>query len=210
MPSVAEAVGIMKMLSSKTMAILRPIEGINGNVFMWSFLLSERKIGTNASFRCLFYKLHSMYVLEREQSIPVELEKAWDFFSSPKNLQEITPDYLGFQIRSTLPQKMYGGLFIIYTVRPLLGIPMEWVTEITHVEELKSFIDEQRKGPYKIWHHEHHFEAFDGGVRMFDRVSYELPLGPLGKLAHPILVKGKLNEIFEYRVKKVEELFGKA
>jgi ligand-binding SRPBCC domain-containing protein len=150
-----------------------------------------------------------MYVLERTQSVPVSVEKAWDFFSSPKNLQVITPDYLGFEILSDLPESMYEGLFIRYNVRPLLGIPLEWVTEITHIKDHEFFIDEQRKGPYKIWHHEHHFEAFDGGVRMFDRVSYELPMGLLGRMAHPILVKGKLEEIFAYRFKKVEELFGK-
>ncbi len=150
-----------------------------------------------------------MYVLEREQKIPVEVQKAWDFFSSPKNLQVITPNYLGFEILSTLPDQMYTGLFIRYNVRPLLGIPLEWVTEITHIRDQVFFVDEQRKGPYRIWHHEHHFEPFDGGVRMFDRVSYELPLGVLGKLAHPLLVKGKLNDIFNYRFQKVEELFGK-
>ena len=151
-----------------------------------------------------------MYVLEREQSIPIDLDKAWAFFSSPKNLKEITPDYLGFEILSDLPEHMYEGLFIRYTVRPLLGLPLEWVTEITHIKEGQFFVDEQRKGPYRIWHHEHHFEAYSGGVRMFDRVSYELPLGALGKLAHPLLVKGKLNEIFQYRFDKVDELFGAA
>jgi ligand-binding SRPBCC domain-containing protein len=151
-----------------------------------------------------------MYVLEREQSIPIDLDKAWAFFSSPKNLKEITPDYLGFEILSDLPEHMYEGLFIRYTVRPLLGLPLEWVTEITHIKEGEFFVDEQRKGPYRIWHHEHHFEAYNGGVRMFDRVSYELPLGALGKLAHPLLVKGKLNEIFQYRFDKVDELFGAA
>ena len=173
-------------------------------------LLNSPKIGTNEGFPLSFIESKYMYVLERTQSVPVSVEKAWDFFSSPANLKEITPDYLGFHIKSHLPDKMYEGLFIRYTVKPLLGIPMEWVTEITHIKDQEFFIDEQRKGPYKIWHHEHHFEPFDGGVRMFDRVSYELPVGILGRMMHPVLVKGKLDEIFNYRFKKVEELFGKA
>ena len=150
-----------------------------------------------------------MFVLERTQDLPIPVEKAWDFFSSPKNLQVITPSYLGFQIKTQLPEKMYEGLFIGYTVKPLLGIPLEWVTEITHIKENVFFVDEQRIGPYSIWHHEHHFEAIEGGVRMLDRVSYKIPLGFLGKLAHPILVEPKLKEIFNYRWNKVEELFGK-
>jgi ligand-binding SRPBCC domain-containing protein len=150
-----------------------------------------------------------MFVLERTQDLPIPVEKAWDFFSSPKNLQVITPSYLGFQIKTQLPEKMYEGLFIGYTVKPLLGIPLEWVTEITHIKENVFFVDEQRIGPYSIWHHEHHFEAIEGGVRMLDRVSYQIPLGFLGKLAHPILVEPKLKEIFNYRWNKVEELFGK-
>ena len=134
-----------------------------------------------------------MFVLERTQDLPIPVEKAWDFFSSPKNLQVITPSYLGFQIKTQLPEKMYEGLFIGYTVKPLLGIPLEWVTEITHIKENVFFVDEQRIGPYSIWHHEHHFEAIEGGVRMLDRVSYQIPLGFLGKLAHPILVEPKLK-----------------
>ncbi len=150
-----------------------------------------------------------MFVLERTQELPISVEKAWEFFSSPKNLQVITPSYLGFEIKTTLPERMYEGLFIGYTVKPLLGIPLEWVTEITHIKEHKFFVDEQRKGPYTIWHHEHHFEAIEGGVRMLDRVSYQLPMGFLGKMMQPILVEPKLKEIFNYRWNKVEELFGK-
>ena len=103
---------------------------------------------------------------------------------------------------------MYPGLFIDYKVSPLLGIKMNWTTEITHVDGPHYFVDEQRVGPYSIWHHEHHFKAIPGGVEMLDRVSYKIPLGILGKLAHPIIVRPKLEEIFDYRFKKVEELFG--
>lgn len=150
-----------------------------------------------------------MYTLERIQRLPVSLEEAWEFFQSPGNLATITPDYMGFDIRSEVPKEMYPGLFIHYKVSPLLGIKMNWTTEITHVNAPHYFVDEQRVGPYAIWHHEHHFKAIEGGVEMLDRVSYKVPFGPLGKLAHPLIVKGKLEEIFDYRFKKVEELFGK-
>jgi ligand-binding SRPBCC domain-containing protein len=149
-----------------------------------------------------------MYQLKSTQFVKTDLETCWDFFSSPKNLQVITPDYMGFDIKVELPEKMYEGLMIEYTVKPLLNIPMSWITEIKYVHDKKYFVDEQRKGPYKIWHHEHHFKEVEGGVEMTDIVSYELPLGFLGRIAHPILVKKKLNEIFDYRFKKVEELFG--
>jgi ligand-binding SRPBCC domain-containing protein len=149
-----------------------------------------------------------MYTLERLQKLPVSLEEAWDFFQNPANLATITPDYMGFDILSEVPDQMYPGLFIHYKVSPLLGIKMNWTTEITHVNAPHYFVDEQRVGPYAIWHHEHHFKEIDGGVEMLDRVSYKVPLGVLGKIAHPIVVKGKLQEIFDYRVAKVEELFG--
>lgn len=149
-----------------------------------------------------------MYTLERIQKLPVSLDEAWEFFQNPSNLSTITPDYMGFDILSEVPSAMYSGLFIHYKVSPLFGIKMNWTTEITHVTEKKFFVDEQRIGPYKIWHHEHHFKEIDGGVEMLDRVSYALPFGILGRLAHPIIVKGKLNEIFDYRTVKTEEIFG--
>lgn len=114
---------------------------------------------------------------------------------------------MGFIVRTELPDKMYEGLMIEYTVRPMLGIPMNWITEIKTVKNHSFFVDEQRKGPYRIWHHEHHFKEVEGGVEMTDIVSYELPLGFLGRLMHPILVKNKLKEIFDYRSQKVDELF---
>ena len=149
-----------------------------------------------------------MYTLERIQKVPISIEEAWDFFQNPGNLATITPDYMGFNILSKVPDQMYPGLFIDYKVSPLLGIKMNWTTEITHVDGPHYFVDEQRVGPYSIWHHEHHFKAIPGGVEMLDRVSYKIPLGILGKLAHPIIVRPKLEEIFDYRFKKVEELFG--
>ena len=146
-----------------------------------------------------------MYQLKRTQFIRTDLKTAWDFFSSPGNLKKITPDYMGFDVKTELPDKMYEGLMIEYTVKPLLGIPMNWITEIKTVKELECFVDEQRKGPYKIWHHEHHFKEVDGGVEMTDIVSYELPLGILGRIMHPFLVQKKLEEIFDFRFKAVEQ-----
>ena len=148
-----------------------------------------------------------MYQLKSTQFIPASLETCWEYFSSPGNLKEITPPGMGFNIKTDLPAKMYEGMMIEYKVTPLLGIPMTWITEIKAVKEGQFFIDEQRKGPYAIWHHEHHFKEVDGGVEMTDIVSYELPFGILGKLVHPIIVKPKLTQIFKYRTKKVDEIF---
>jgi ligand-binding SRPBCC domain-containing protein len=114
---------------------------------------------------------------------------------------------LGFEIKTELPEKMYEGLFINYKVSPLLGIKLDWTTEITHVKEPFYFVDEQRVGPYSIWHHEHHFVETDAGIEMTDIVSYKLPLGFLGKMVHPFLVAPKLQEIFNFRVNKVDEIF---
>jgi ligand-binding SRPBCC domain-containing protein len=149
-----------------------------------------------------------MYQLKRTQFVKTDLQTCWDFFSSPKNLQKITPEYMGFDVLTEIPEKMYEGLMIEYKVRPLLNIPMRWITEIKTVKDKQFFIDEQRKGPYVIWHHEHHFKEVNGGVEMTDIVSYELPMGFLGRMVHPILVKSKLEEIFTHRFKKVEEIFG--
>ncbi len=150
-----------------------------------------------------------MHTLQRTIKLPISLEKAWDFFSNPKNLKEITPDYMGFDITSTFfKENMYAGMIITYKVTPLLGIPMRWMTEITQVEDKAFFIDEQRVGPYKIWHHQHHFKAIEGGVEMTDIIDYVVPLGFIGRLIEPILVKGKLKEIFDYREQKMHLLFG--
>jgi ligand-binding SRPBCC domain-containing protein len=143
------------------------------------------------------------------QQIPVSLDTAWDFFSNPANLAAITPAEMGFKVISKHHgDKMYAGQIIEYTVKPVLGIPVYWMTEITQVKEKEFFIDEQRKGPYALWHHQHHFKAIPGGVEMTDIVHYRNPLGLLGKLANYLFVRKKLKGIFEYRFKKVEELFG--
>lgn len=150
-----------------------------------------------------------MYQLRRTQFIKTDIQTCWDFFSSPGNLNKITPSFMGFDVLTDVPAKMYSGLMIEYRVRPLFNIPVRWVTEITHVQEQSFFVDEQRKGPYRIWHHEHHFKIVEGGVEMTDIVSYVLPFGILGRLVHPILVRPKLEAIFKYRFKIVEEMFNK-
>ncbi len=133
---------------------------------------------------------------------------AWEFLSNPNNLKTITPDYMGFKIISGADRPMYEGQIIQYLVTPVLGIKTKWVSEITHIVDQKYFVDEQRFGPYALWHHKHFIKAIDGGVEMEDIINYKLPFGVLGELVHPIVVKPKLEEIFSYRAKKLEELFG--
>ena len=153
--------------------------------------------------------MSKIYVLKTIQKIPITLEQAWDFFSKPDNLKDITPSNLGFQIISQHHgDKMYAGQVIEYTVKPVLGIPLYWMTEITHVQDLQYFIDEQRFGPYSLWHHQHHFKAVAGGVEMTDIVHYKLPLWFLGDIANTIMVKKQLAHIFNYRFAAVEKRFG--
>jgi len=143
------------------------------------------------------------------QKIPISLPQAWDFFSNPANLQAITPDDMGFKVISKYHgDVMYAGQIIEYKVRPVLNIPIYWMTEITQVKDKEYFIDEQRFGPYTLWHHQHHFKEIPGGVEMTDIVHYKNPLGPLGRLANSLFVRKKLAGIFDYRFKKVEDLFG--
>jgi ligand-binding SRPBCC domain-containing protein len=148
-----------------------------------------------------------MYQLKRTQIVKTDISTCWDFFSSPHNLAKITPDSMGFVVKTEIPEKMYEGLMIEYTVKPLLNIPMRWVTEIKTVRDHAFFVDEQRVGPYKIWHHEHHFKDLGDSVEMTDIVSYELPLGFLGRLMHGLVVRKKLHSIFAYRFEAVEKLF---
>jgi ligand-binding SRPBCC domain-containing protein len=147
--------------------------------------------------------------LYKEQKVPASLEEVWDFISSPKNLKKITPDYMGFDITSKhLPDKMYPGMIISYIVKPVLGIKTTWVTEITHVKDNEFFVDEQRVGPYTIWHHQHRVQAIEGGTLMTDIVSYKPPFGILGRMANSLLIADKLEEIFAYREKALIEIFG--
>ncbi len=148
------------------------------------------------------------YQLYREQQLSCDINEAWQFFSSPNNLSKITPDYMGFNVLSDVKDEpIYEGIIIDYNVSPLLGIPLKWRTRITQVETLKSFTDFQVKGPYKYWNHFHEFIPNADGVLIKDTVDYELPLGILGNLAHSIMVKKKLNEIFNFRYKTLEQLF---
>jgi ligand-binding SRPBCC domain-containing protein len=154
--------------------------------------------------------MSKVYSLKTVQNIPVSLDKAWDFFSNPANLKEITPDHLGFKIVSQHHgDKMYAGQIIEYTVNPLLNIPMYWMTEISHVADKQFFVDEQRYGPYSMWHHQHHFKAIEGGVEMTDIVHYKIPFWILGDIANVILVKAQLSKIFNHRFTAVEKKFGK-
>ena len=149
-----------------------------------------------------------IYTLHKKQKLPITLDEAWEFLSSPYNLKTITPDYMGFQILSGADKPMFSGQIIQYIVTPILGIKTKWVTEITHIKEKKYFVDEQRYGPYAMWHHKHFIHQIDNGVEMEDIIHYKIPLGFVGQLAHPFLVKPKLEEIFNYREKKLIELFG--
>ena len=151
----------------------------------------------------------AIYQFYREQKISAEVEAVWDFISSPGNLKHITPPYMGFDITSeNLPEKVYPGMIIMYKVTPVFRIKMKWVTEITHVVDKQYFVDEQRVGPYKIWHHQHRIHPVEDGVLMTDLVTYKPPLGFIGGLANRVLIKKKLDEIFEFRRKKLIQIFG--
>ncbi|MFZ4399338.1 MAG: SRPBCC family protein [Bacteroidales bacterium] len=151
-----------------------------------------------------------MFTFKRIQTLAVSLDEIWDFVSSPDNLQKITPSYMGFNvITPDLPGKMYEGMIIAYTVSPVLGFKMKWVTEITHVKDKEFFIDVQQQGPYSFWHHEHHFKETTDGVLMTDILNYRPPFGILGKIANTFIIEKKLIEIFEFRKQKLEEIFKK-
>lgn len=142
-----------------------------------------------------------MYKLEREIIVSADEKKAWDFLSNPNNLNELTPKDLSFEVLSDLPEEMYNGLIIEYKIKIPLAGKWNWVTEIKHIREGKSFVDEQRKGPYKFWYHYHEIEAVEGGTKIKDVVTYDIPYSILGKLMHVIFIKNKLNEIFDHRSK---------
>lgn len=148
-----------------------------------------------------------MHILKSKVILKASIEEVWDFFSSPANLKKITPPAMGFNIITGGDGKMYPGQIISYKVKPVAGIPLTWVTEITHVEQLKFFVDEQRFGPYSMWHHEHHFREVEQGVEMTDIVTYVLPFGFMGRIAHALFVKNKVQQIFEYRSKVMNQFF---
>ena len=148
-----------------------------------------------------------IHYLQREQIIPGSLKNIWEFFCDPLNLNTITPPDMNFEIVAGGDIKMYAGQMIEYRVEFIRGIRSLWLTEITHVREDQFFVDEQRVGPYRFWHHEHLFEKVPGGVKMTDKVTYVLPFGFLGDITHAVWVQGRLNTIFDFRVKKITELF---
>ncbi len=158
-----------------------------------------------------FYTHSGVHTLRVEQELPVDRDRLWNFLSRPQNLSEITPGDMGFTV--TMPfelREMYPGQIITYKVAPFKGIRVSWVTEITHVGEGSYFVDEQRFGPYRFWHHKHFIEETGGGVKMTDEVTYKLPLGFVGRMVNGLLVKKKLRQIFEYRLKVFEDHFGRS
>jgi ligand-binding SRPBCC domain-containing protein len=149
-----------------------------------------------------------IYLLETQQIIPADLDTVWTFFATPRNLNEITPPDLHFTFVRGGDEPMYAGQIIEYRVTVFPRIPVRWMTQITHVEPRRRFIDEQRLGPYRLWIHEHRFELVEGGVLMTDRVTYALPFGLLGRLVHRMFVRPRLEYIFAYRRRRVAEIFG--
>ena len=185
------------------------------NLCYWQNIYTDFQL-YNYNFRCLdlyfmiqFSKHSGIVTLLIKQKIPVPINKAWKFFSAPQNLSDITPSHMGFQITSRINNyEMYPGQIISYRVFPFPGIGTNWVTEISHVKDEEYFVDEQRFGPYAMWHHEHHFLSIPGGTEIIDQVSYKLPLGFIGQLLERLIVRRKLKEIFDFRQKKLMEFFG--
>ena len=166
-----------------------------------------------------------LHKIESEQLLNADLETVWAFISDPKNLSKITPEYMDFKVLGEphrkvnsnihiaegmdagIGSRMYSGQIIEYHVKPIAGIKMHWVTEITHVKDRAYFVDEQRFGPYAFWHHQHLLIQVPEGVLMRDIVHYKLPLGVLGKLANALVIRKQLKGIFDYRFKVLEKLY---
>ena len=155
----------------------------------------------------VFQYRSGVYALETKLLLPINLNDAWTFFSNPENLAKITPGKMGFNITSGIPEKMFSGQIITYKIDIFPLFSSNWITEITHVQNKTYFVDEQRFGPYSMWHHEHHFEEVDNGVHMFDRVTYKIPFGIIGRMAHSLFIKKQLKHIFAYREQILKELF---
>ena len=148
-----------------------------------------------------------MYTLYREQFLQTTLQEAWDFVSNPLNLNLITPDNFKFTIISEPPGEIFDGLLIAYRLKlPFLGM-RTWISEIKHIRPYESFVDEQRVGPYKFWYHYHEIKKASKGVVMIDRIHYEIPFYLIGRLAHALFVKKSLTDIFDFRRRKLEEIF---
>ena len=152
----------------------------------------------------------AFYQFHKEQIIDASIDEVWNFISSPQNLKKITPKEMDFEILTpNLPDKIYEGMIISYSVKPLLGIPTNWVTEITHIKDKSYFVDEQRVGPYKLWHHQHIITPLYEGVSMKDIVSYQPPFGWLGNIANTLIIKHRLEKIFRYRGEVIKKIFPK-
>ncbi|MBC2846186.1 SRPBCC family protein [Winogradskyella flava] len=150
-----------------------------------------------------------IYTLHKCQKLPITLDEAWSFLCDPSNLSKLTPSEMNMAIVSGADRPMFAGQVLQYSVTPLPGFKTKWVSEITQYEDKKYFVDDQLYGPYAFWHHKHFVHEIEGGVEMEDIIDYKVPFGILGQLVHPFLVKPKLEQIFDYRTKKLEELFGK-
>jgi ligand-binding SRPBCC domain-containing protein len=148
-----------------------------------------------------------IYQFKSKQFLPIPIKEAWEFFSNPGNLPKITPPWLNFEVTTQLDGKMYAGMIITYLVRPLLNIPTTWVTEIPHVREPNFFVDEQRFGPYKLWHHQHIFREAENGIEMEDIVTYAVPFGLIGRIANSLIISKKIKSIFELRTQALNKIF---
>jgi len=149
-----------------------------------------------------------IYQIKTKQKLPISAQKAWEFLSNPNNLAEITPKYMNFKILSGADRSIFAGQIIQYKVTPILGITLKWVTEITHVKKNEYFVDEQRFGPYSLWHHKHFIKEIDGGVLMEDVIHYKIPFGPIGVLLNFLFINSKLNSVFKYRELELIKNFG--
>lgn len=150
-----------------------------------------------------------MQTLQRTQVLPISINEAWDFFSNPKNLKVITPEFMRFDITSiSKDSRMYPGMIITYIVSPIMNIPFNWVTEITHVNEPHYFVDNQKSGPFKFWHHQHFFKEVPSGVEMTDIVNYAAPFDPISRPIEKTIVRQRVEMIFDFRYKKLNEMFG--
>jgi len=182
-------------------------EVTTGNIDLFGFRTPARagsplETLSGRRLRLRLDRLHSVLRL------PTNLSVAWDFFSDPRNLKRLTPPSLGIEITSEAPSRMVPGMIVTYSIRPLLGIPVRWVTEITHVREPNLFVDEQRFGPYRFWHHQHHFREVDGGIEVEDLVHYGLPFGGIGRFLGGRHVRRQLAGIFSFRKTFLEGMFG--
>lgn len=134
------------------------------------------------------------------------MTEAWEFFSNPLNLSKITPPWLNLKVTSDIPRNMYQGMIITYRIKPMAFMPTRWISEITHVKTPTYFVDEQRLGPFRFWHHQHLFKEVARDVEIQDIVHYDMPLGPIGEMVHAISVRKRVEAIFDFRKKALEQI----